>query len=125
MGSGGPGLKLNAETQNKSQRRDISEAPLFTDVFSEAPPKPDKPRLRVHPDDRSKTFSSMHRGVRSFAEGCYAAIRNPSSHESKMTCPNTKLSLAGVVRCAGRAQRQVALRREDQHQQARRQVEVA
>lgn len=32
------------------------------------------------PDDGSKSFSSVHRGVRSFAEGCYAAIRNPISH---------------------------------------------
>jgi hypothetical protein len=32
------------------------------------------------PDDGSPTFASVHRGVRSFAEGCYVAIRNPISH---------------------------------------------
>lgn len=73
-------IKLNAETQNKVQRLDISETDLFTQAFSESPPKPGQPRLRVHPDDGSKTFKSRHRGIRAFAEGCYAAIRNPSSH---------------------------------------------
>ena len=32
------------------------------------------------PDDGAKTFTSLHRGIRSFADGCYAAIRNPLSH---------------------------------------------
>ncbi|WP_089011300.1 TIGR02391 family protein [Micromonospora inositola] len=30
--------------------------------------------------DGSQTFHSLHRGVMAFAEGCYAAIRNPASH---------------------------------------------
>lgn len=80
-------IKLNAETQNKVQRRDIGEIDLFTQVFSDAPPKPGQPRLRVHPDDGSKTFRSKHRGIRSFADGCYAAIRNPSSHEIQDDLP--------------------------------------
>ena len=73
-------VKLNAEAQNKSGRTDISETDLFNQLFSIDPPKNGHPRLRVMPDDGSKTFSSYHRGVRSFAEGCYAAIRNPISH---------------------------------------------
>lgn len=79
-------VKVNAETQNKLDRRDISETDLFNQAFSTDPPQPGKPRLRVVPDDGSKTFSSAHRGVRSFAEGCYAAIRNPLSHtEAELT----------------------------------------
>ncbi|WBP89191.1 TIGR02391 family protein [Kitasatospora cathayae] len=33
-------------------------------------------------DDGSKTFTIVHRGVAAFAEGCFAAIRNPNSHEA-------------------------------------------
>ncbi|MDQ3153208.1 MAG: TIGR02391 family protein [Actinomycetota bacterium] len=73
-------VKLNAETQNKLDRSDISETDLFNQAFSIDPPQPGSPRLRVIPDDGSKTFKSVHRGVRAFAEGCYAAIRNPISH---------------------------------------------
>jgi hypothetical protein len=40
------------------------------------------PRLRVMTDDGSSTFKSLHRGVMALAEGCYAALRNPISHES-------------------------------------------
>ncbi|MFE2517686.1 TIGR02391 family protein [Streptomyces mirabilis] len=32
-------------------------------------------------DDGSDTFRSVHRGAMALAEGCYAAIRNPNSHE--------------------------------------------
>jgi len=73
-------VKLNAETQNKLGRRDVSEAALFIQAFSTDPPQPDRPRLRVMPEDDSKTFTSIHRGIWNFAEGCFAAIRNPLSH---------------------------------------------
>lgn len=76
-------VKLNAETQNKTGRRDASETALFSQVFSVDPPQPGKPRLRVVPDDGSQTFTSLHRGVRTFAEGCFAAIRNPISHDPR------------------------------------------
>ncbi|MFG2485026.1 TIGR02391 family protein [Streptomyces virginiae] len=32
-------------------------------------------------DDGGDTFRSVHRGAMAFAEGCYAGIRNPNSHE--------------------------------------------
>ena len=73
--------KVNAETQNKVGRRDVSETKLFQSVFSAETPKPDQPRLRVMTDDGGDTFKSIHRGLMAFAEGCYAAIRNPNSHE--------------------------------------------
>jgi len=73
-------IKLNAETQNKTGRFDVVEADLFKQVFTADPPQPGKPRLRVLPADQSKTFLSFTRGVMAYAEGCYAAIRNPSSH---------------------------------------------
>ncbi|MEW9515506.1 TIGR02391 family protein [Streptomyces tubercidicus] len=73
--------KVNAETQNRVSRRDASETALIQSVFSKDPPKPGRPRLRLMADDNSDTFKSIHRGAMAFAEGCYAGIRNPNSHE--------------------------------------------
>ncbi|MBT2527685.1 TIGR02391 family protein [Streptomyces sp. ISL-99] len=73
--------KVNAETQNKVARRDVSETALFQSVFSKDAAKPGQPRLRLMADDGSDTFRSVHRGAMSFAEGCFAGIRNPNSHE--------------------------------------------
>ncbi|MEU9100023.1 TIGR02391 family protein [Streptomyces sp. NPDC048361] len=73
--------KVNAETQNRVGRRDASETALFQRVFSKDDPKPGQPRLRLMTDDASDIFRSVHRGAMTFAEGCYAGIRNPNSHE--------------------------------------------
>ncbi|MEV6753172.1 TIGR02391 family protein [Streptomyces sp. NPDC051214] len=73
--------KVNAEAQNKIARRDVGETKLFQRVYSLEAPKPDQPRLRLMPDDGSDTYRSVHRGAMAFAEGCYAGIRNPNSHE--------------------------------------------
>ncbi|MFF5757497.1 TIGR02391 family protein [Streptomyces longwoodensis] len=73
--------KVNRETQNKVGRRDVTETPLFQSVFSKDAPKPGQPRLRLMTDDGSDTFRSVQRGAAAFAEGCYAGIRNPNSHE--------------------------------------------
>lgn len=79
--------KLNAETQNKLGRRDISETDLFTQAFSEQSPTTKSPRLYRMPDDGSKTFKSVQRGARMFAEGVFAGIRNPLSHEADQEMP--------------------------------------
>jgi hypothetical protein len=73
--------KLNAETQNKVGRRDISEIDLFNQAFSDDPPQLGKSRLRLTGDDDGKTAKSIRRGIRAFAEGCFAAIRNPVAHD--------------------------------------------
>lgn len=73
--------KLNAETQNKLGRRDASETALFNQAFSDDPASSDKPRLRRMPNDGSKTFESVQRGARMFAEGVFAGVRNPLAHE--------------------------------------------
>lgn len=73
-------IQINAATQDKIGRLDISEIDLFNQAFSIDPPELGKSRLRLMDDDGSRTFGSLHRGVRAFAEGCYAAIRNPISH---------------------------------------------
>jgi hypothetical protein len=74
-------VKINAEAQNKLGLRDVAETALFQMSFSNDPPAPGKPRLRPPEDDGGKTALSVRRGIMAFAEGCYAAIRNPSSHD--------------------------------------------
>lgn len=74
-------IRVNAETQAKVARRDITETDLFNQVFSLDEPKVGAPRLRLMADDGSKTYLSIHRGARSLAEGLYAGVRNPVSHE--------------------------------------------
>ncbi|QIR69315.1 TIGR02391 family protein [Kocuria sp. KD4] len=78
---GGAIRKLNAETQNKVGRRDVSETNLFKQAFSTDQPKADAARLRRMKDDGSDTYKSVQRGAMSLAEGVFAGIRNPLSHE--------------------------------------------
>lgn len=73
--------KLNAETQNKLGRRDLSETKLFQEAYSDKPAAPGKPRLRRVKNDGSDTYKSMQRGAMALAEGIYAGIRNPFNHE--------------------------------------------
>lgn len=73
--------KVNAETQNKVGRRDVSETNLFKESFSLDPAGPGKPRLRRIQADGSDTYKSMQRGAMAMAEGIYAGIRNPFNHE--------------------------------------------
>jgi len=75
------GLKrVNAEAQSKTDRHDVSEATLFTQLFSTDAPKAGAPRLRLMDDDGSDTFKNVHRGARALAEGLFAGIRNVVSH---------------------------------------------
>jgi len=73
-------IRVNAETQAKLGRMDVSETALFNEAFSLDAPKHGAPRLRLLEDDGSKTYQNVHRGARAFAEGLYAAIRNPGMH---------------------------------------------
>lgn len=73
-------IRINAETQAKLARMDVSETALFNEAFSLNDPKLGATRLRLTEDDGSKTYENLHRGARAFAEGLYAAIRNPGMH---------------------------------------------
>ncbi|MGB7447575.1 MAG: TIGR02391 family protein [Ornithinimicrobium sp.] len=73
-------MKVNSETQGKLSRFDISETDLFNQAFNTKEPKPGEARLRLMEDNVSKTYESLHRGARSFAEGLFAGIRNPGMH---------------------------------------------
>jgi hypothetical protein len=74
-------IRVNAETQAKLGRMDVSETALFNEAFSLDEPKVGKSRLRLAEDDGGDTYKNLHRGARSFAEGLYAAIRNPGVHQ--------------------------------------------
>lgn len=74
--------KPNAETQNKVARRDVSETDLFKQSFSLDEAKPGKARLRRLSPEHSDTYRSVQRGAMAFAEGVFAGIRNPLSHEA-------------------------------------------
>ena len=74
--------KVNAETQNKIGRRDVSETKLFQEAFSTSAPTAGKPRLRRMTPDGSDTYQSVQRGAMALAEGIYAGIRNPFNHEN-------------------------------------------
>jgi uncharacterized protein (TIGR02391 family) len=73
-------LKVQAETQNKTGRHDLSETNLFKQVFTTDAPKAGAARLRVRPDDGSDTYKSVQRGAMSLAEGLFAGIRNVVAH---------------------------------------------
>lgn len=72
--------KVNAETQNKVGRRDVSETKLFQEAFSTDASVPGKSRLRRMTDDGSDTYRSMQRGAMALAEGIFVGIRNPFGH---------------------------------------------
>lgn len=74
--------KVNAETQNKVGRRDVSETDLFKQAFTTDNAQTGRSRLRRMTPDASETYKSMQRGAMSLAEGIYAGIRNPFTHES-------------------------------------------
>ena len=74
-------IRINAETQAKVGRMDVSEVALFNEAFSLDAPKENAPRLRLTQDDGGNTYKNLHRGARSFADGLYTAIRNPGMHK--------------------------------------------
>jgi len=73
-------VRINAETQAKLGRMGVSETALFNEAFTLDAPKAHAPRMRLMADDGSDTYRNLHRGARAYAEGLYAAIRNPGIH---------------------------------------------
>ena len=73
--------KVNAETQNKVGRRDVSETDLFKQAFSLDAAAPGKAGLRRRDPDCTDTYKSVNRGSWALAEGVFAGIRNPFNHE--------------------------------------------
>ena len=72
---------LNAKTQQKLDRRDLSEWKLLMNAFQVKPPVNGEPRLRLIPDEDSETFVSLHEGTGALAQGAFRSLRNLVSHE--------------------------------------------
>ena len=72
---------INAHTQTKVGRRDISDNDLMNQAFTERP-KAGQVYLRLPGDaTNDQTLRSRNNALRPFAESCFAGIRNPATHE--------------------------------------------
>lgn len=71
---------INSMLAQRTGRRDVSEADLVRQSFSDRPPEAGKPRLRFPEIENQQTRESVRRGVMDFGAGCFAAIRNPLAH---------------------------------------------
>lgn len=72
---------LNARTQDKLGRRDLSDTKLMQAVFGTAP-KSGTAHLVIDTTGLAdETAKGMQAGMTSYAVGCFLAIRNPATHE--------------------------------------------
>jgi hypothetical protein len=71
---------VNALTQSRMGRTDVSDRELMTDAFSENPPLPGRPRLRCPGDPASESVRSLMEGAKLIAMGIYSTSRNPAAH---------------------------------------------
>jgi hypothetical protein len=83
-------VAINARTQTKVSRRDVSDDDLMNQVFSTSPPQPGKPRLRIPGDHTDRTIQSRQRALGPFAQGCFAGIRNLAAHEDGPDWPEQR-----------------------------------
>ncbi|MEU7097746.1 TIGR02391 family protein [Streptomyces longwoodensis] len=73
---------INAHLQDKLGRRDLSDAKLVQESFSEKAPEAGKPRLRVPGDQTDPGVQTRQRGALALGQGAYFALRNPAAHET-------------------------------------------
>jgi uncharacterized protein (TIGR02391 family) len=71
---------ITAHTQQKTGCQ-LADDDLMSQLWSDEPPKDDRPRLRFPGDRNARTWQSRQRGARSLAQGCYGGIRNIVAHE--------------------------------------------
>lgn len=79
---------VNSQLQAKVNRRDVSEADLVRQAFTEKAPEPGKPRLRFNTIEDDQTRESLRVGTMEFGAGCFRAIRNPVGHR-----PNDEIEM--------------------------------
>lgn len=80
---------VNSLLQQKLNRRDVSEAKLVREAFSEKPPAIRRSRLRFPTISDEQARDSRRQGAMDFGAGCFAAIRNPVGH-----LPNDQVELS-------------------------------
>ncbi|MFE9814033.1 TIGR02391 family protein [Streptomyces sp. NPDC005773] len=73
---------ITAHLQNKLNRRDLSDAKLVQEAFSDKAPEPSKPRLRIPGDPADSGVQTRQRGALQLGLGAYSALRNPAAHET-------------------------------------------
>ncbi|MFF5144226.1 TIGR02391 family protein [Streptomyces sp. NPDC013157] len=73
---------INAHLQDKLGRRDLSDAKLVQEAFSDKAPEAGKPRLRIPGDQTDPGVQTRQRGALQLGQGAYSALRNPAAHET-------------------------------------------
>lgn len=71
---------LVGQTQAKTGRLDVADKALFQEVLGLNPATPEKPKLRVLPDDGSPTYRSAQEGAMHLGVGLYQGVRNVTAH---------------------------------------------
>lgn len=80
--------KVNAELQNKLDRRNASDAGLCSEAFSLKAPTAAAARLRFPGDDRTdETWIARQEGALALSRGAFMAIRNPLAHRGDTEMP--------------------------------------
>lgn len=74
---------VNANIQDMTARRDVSDSELMREVFSLSAPVENKPRLWWPGDPTDLTVKSMRIGILNMSQGVFSAIRNPVTHSTK------------------------------------------
>jgi hypothetical protein len=75
---------ISSRLRAKVARRDIGEADLASQVFSDKPADETNQRLRLplDPSLGAKTETSIYAGIIAFGRGLFQAVRNPLAHEA-------------------------------------------
>ncbi|MET9386490.1 TIGR02391 family protein [Streptomyces sp. NPDC002928] len=73
---------INAHLQDKLGRRDLSDAKLIQEAFSDKAPEAGKPRLRIPGDQTDPGVQTRQRGALQLGQGAFFALRNPAAHET-------------------------------------------
>src|SRR5690606_10393720 len=71
---------LTGQVRGITGRFDPQAAAVWSAALSDHPPQPGKPRLRYPGPDNDLTVRSIREGLRQYAAGVNALIRNTSTH---------------------------------------------
>jgi uncharacterized protein (TIGR02391 family) len=71
---------VSSLAQARLGRRDISDADLMAQAFTDKEPEKGKSRLRCPGDQSSQSVRSRQQGALKFSMGAFQAIRNPAHH---------------------------------------------
>jgi len=72
---------IASTVRSRTGRDDLLDTPMYTEVLSNRPPEPGKPRLRWPGDPAAKSVSTMNDGLRQFVPGAQMTVRNSAAHK--------------------------------------------